>query len=369
MDVTKGVKMKDKRNGGILLRSLLLLGAGGLCILYYLLGGILRSFKLSAFWIWLAAGVALMALGFLDRKMAQTGRTWFKGRRSRRAACILAAFVLLYFGVVEAMVFTGVVSRGDPGLHYLIVLGAGVYGEEPSPALRSRTETAIRYLNENPDTKAVLSGGQGPGEDISEAECMARLMRESGISEARIIKEEHSTTTVENIKNSYEIIGSTDLKVGIVGIGVSGGMIADAMRFMGADVSYYSRTRKAERESQGMTYRPLKELLEYSEVVFACLNKNVILLHEEEFKQLGTGKLLFNTSIGPAFDIPALGEWLDQEGNYFICDTEGALGDPAGELLKHPHVVCAHGSAGRTRQAFDLLSKKVLDNLRTFLGA
>lgn len=161
----------------------------------------------------------------------------------------------------------------------------------------------------------------------------------------------------------------TDLKVGIVGIGVSGGMIADAMRFMGADVSYYSRTRKAERESQGMTYRPLKELLEYSEVVFACLNKNVILLHEEEFKQLGTGKLLFNTSIGPAFDIPALGEWLDQEGNYFICDTEGALGDPAGELLKHPHVVCAHGSAGRTRQAFDLLSKKVLDNLRTFLGA
>lgn len=216
MDVTKGVKMRDKRNGGIRLRSLLLLGAGGLCILYYLLGGILRSFKLSAFWIWLAAGVALMALGFLDRKMAQTGRTWFKGRRSRRAACILAAFVLLYFGVVEAMVFTGVVSRGDPGLHYLIVLGAGVYGEEPSPALRSRTETAIRYLNENPDTKAVLSGRQGPGEDISEAECMARLMRESGISEARIIKEEHSTTTVENIKNSYEIIGSTDLKVGIV---------------------------------------------------------------------------------------------------------------------------------------------------------
>ena len=88
MDVTKGVKMRDKRNGGIRLRSLLLLGAGGLCILYYLLGGILRSFKLSAFWIWLAAGVALMALGFLDRKMAQTGRTWFKGRRSRRAACI-----------------------------------------------------------------------------------------------------------------------------------------------------------------------------------------------------------------------------------------------------------------------------------------
>ena len=79
----------------------------------------------------------------------------------------------------------------------------------------------------------------------------------------------------------------TDLKVGIIGMGVSGGMIADALKFMGADVSYYSRSRKQDREDQGMTYRPLKELLDRSEVVFACLNKNVILLHEKEFRQLG----------------------------------------------------------------------------------
>lgn len=160
----------------------------------------------------------------------------------------------------------------------------------------------------------------------------------------------------------------TDLKVGIIGMGVSGGMIADAMKFMGADVSYYSRTRKEEREAQGMTYRLLGELLECSEVVFACLNKNVILLHEEEFTRLGQGKLLFNTSIGPAFDIPALGAWLDKGDNYFICDTEGALGDPSGELLKHPGVFCAGISAGRTRQCFELLSRKVLDNICTHLG-
>lgn len=160
----------------------------------------------------------------------------------------------------------------------------------------------------------------------------------------------------------------TDLKVGVIGMGVSGGMIADAMQFMGADLSYYSRTRKPDKEAQGMTWRPLNELLEYSEVVFACLNKNVILLHEEEFKQLGTGKILFNTSIGPAFDLPALGTWLEKEGNYFVCDTEGALGDPTGELLKRPNVFCAHVSAGRSRQAFELLSRKVLDNIRTFLS-
>lgn len=160
----------------------------------------------------------------------------------------------------------------------------------------------------------------------------------------------------------------TDLKVGIIGMGVSGGMIADVMKFMGADVSYYSRTRKPEREEQGMTYRSLKDLLEYSEVVFACLNKNVILLHELEFEQLGQGKILFNTSIGPAFGLPALKTWLDQGGNYFICDTKGALGDETGELLKHPGVFCADISAGRTKQAFDLLSRKVLDNIRTYLS-
>lgn len=159
----------------------------------------------------------------------------------------------------------------------------------------------------------------------------------------------------------------TGLKAGIVGLGVSGTMIAEALQFMGAQVSYYSRTRKPELEEKGFSYQELKELLADSEVVFTCLNKNVILLHKEEFEALGSGKLLFNTSIGPSHEIPALAEWLEQEGNYFICDTAGALGDPSGALLKHPKVVCANVSAGRTKQAFELLSRKVLDNIQTFL--
>lgn len=94
----------------------------------------------------------------------------------------------------------------------------------------------------------------------------------------------------------------TGLKAGIVGMGVSGGMVGNALKLLGADVSYYSRSRKPQYEEKGIGYRPLGELLESSEVVFTCLNKNVILLHEEEFKRLGNGKILFNTSIGPAFE-------------------------------------------------------------------
>lgn len=158
----------------------------------------------------------------------------------------------------------------------------------------------------------------------------------------------------------------TGLKVGMVGLGVSGTMVAEAMKFMGAEISYYSRTRKPESEKKGFVYRDLDDLLEQSDVVFACLNKNVILLREEQFKKLGNHKILFNTSIGPAHDIKALEAWLNQGENYFCCDTIGALGDA--ELKDHPGVFCMEASAGRTKQAFDLLTKKVLDNIRQFLA-
>lgn len=160
----------------------------------------------------------------------------------------------------------------------------------------------------------------------------------------------------------------TDLKVGIVGMGVSGGMIAEALQFMGADVSYYSRSQKPVYEEKGIDYLPLAELLKNSEVIFTCLNKNVLLLQEEEFNTMGNGKILFNTSIGPGFDVKALKGWLDQGDNYFICDTEGAIGDPTGELVQHPKVICAKVSAGRTKQAFDLLSEKVLQNIKNYFA-
>lgn len=157
----------------------------------------------------------------------------------------------------------------------------------------------------------------------------------------------------------------TDLKVGIVGLGVSGGMIADALSFMGADVSYYSRTRKPEKEAAGIRYAELDDLLKESQVVFTCLNKNVILLGKEQFEKLGSHKILFNTSIGPAADLGALKQWLEDPKNLFCCDTVGALGDA--ELLKCANVICMNISAGRTRQAFELLSEKVLANIQSFL--
>jgi len=102
-----------------------------------------------------------------------------------------------------------------------------------------------------------------------------------------------------------------------------------------------------------------------SEVICCCLNKNTVLLHEEEFKQMGKRKILFNTGLSPAWDEAAFTEWLEGD-NLCFCDTIGALGGE--QLLNHPHVRCMQVSTGRTRQAFDRLSAKVLANLSEYNG-
>lgn len=163
---------------------------------------------------------------------------------------------------------------------------------------------------------------------------------------------------------ALEIYG---LKVGIVGLGTSGRMIADALQFLGADIAYYCRAPKADAEAAGMRYTPLPRLLQESRVVFCCLNKNILLLGEEEFDQLGDGKLLFNTSIGPGFDPAAMERWASRPGNYFFCDTKAAAGAVSEGFFTLPGVCCRNVSAGRTAQAFELLSRKVLDNIKAAL--
>ena len=156
----------------------------------------------------------------------------------------------------------------------------------------------------------------------------------------------------------------TGLKVGVVGLGKSGGMIADALKFFGAEIAYFARSEKQEATAKGYRFLLLNELLAQSEVVFCCLNKNTVLLHEAEFGQLGNKKILFNTGLSPAWDEPAFVKWLEGD-NLCFCDTVGALGGE--QLLSHPHVRCMQVSTGRTRQAFDRLSEKVLANIKEYI--
>ena len=160
----------------------------------------------------------------------------------------------------------------------------------------------------------------------------------------------------------------TGLKIGFVGFGTSGQMTARLLKAMGAEISYYARSAKEDCEKEGMHFMPLDILLEQSEVIITCLNKGVILLHEEEFRKLGSGKIMINTSIGPASDMPALKNWMLDNRNIFVSDTAGGIGSIYEEVKGLKNVLCPDVSAGMTEEAYDLMSRKVLDNIEKALS-
>lgn len=128
---------------------------------------------------------------------------------------ILLIIGVIYFGRIHYKIsqYVNVVPPKDAD--YLIILGAKVNGENPSLSLKYRIDAAAMYAKENENTILIASGGQGPGEDITEAEAIKRVLVEKGISESRIYLEDRSTSTYENIKFSKEFIPE-DAKLGIV---------------------------------------------------------------------------------------------------------------------------------------------------------
>lgn len=114
---------------------------------------------------------------------------------------------VIVFGMVEGMIIFQSLEMTIPSnSDYLIVLGARVRGETPSLALQYRLDVAYNYLVENPETRAILTGGQGPGEAITEAEAMRRYLVQKGIPEERLLLEDQATDTVENLTYSFKMI-------------------------------------------------------------------------------------------------------------------------------------------------------------------
>lgn len=156
----------------------------------------------------------------------------------------------------------------------------------------------------------------------------------------------------------------TGLKAGIIGLGKSGGMIADAMKFFGAEISYFARSPKPAAEAKGYIYRPLDKLVAWSDVIFCCLNRNTVLLHEEQFELMDNHKILFNTGLSPAWDETAFEKWLSKD-NICFCDTTGAAGST--HIQNHPHMHCMGVSSGLTMQSYTRLSSKVMTNIENYL--
>ena len=119
---------------------------------------------------------------------------------------LCVSFGMLAAVVTGTVIYYASLGSADTSCDYIVVLGCGVNGTEPSLSLRNRIDAAYAYLIANPDTICVVSGGQGPGEDITEAACMKRELVEMGIDPQRIWEESRSTSTKENLAFSLEII-------------------------------------------------------------------------------------------------------------------------------------------------------------------
>ena len=157
----------------------------------------------------------------------------------------------------------------------------------------------------------------------------------------------------------------TGIPVGIIGMGATGKVVARSLKFFGADVTYYSRTRKPEIEAEGISYLSLAELLQKNICICTCLNKFVTLLNEEEFALFGNHRILFNTGLTPASDLNALKKWLSHGDNFYFCDSNMALGDPS--LKEFENVSCFGGYSGGSYQAIERLTQKAIANIDRFL--
>lgn len=119
---------------------------------------------------------------------------------------------VLAFGLSVIIAFTSFLAlygRNDNATYNektVIVLGCGIRGERVSVGLAKRLNKAYEYHLQNPDAVIIVSGGQGPQEDISEALAMKRYLMEKGVPEDRIIMEDKSTSTITNFKYSHEIM-------------------------------------------------------------------------------------------------------------------------------------------------------------------
>lgn len=209
-------KRKDDRSAAKKPICAVLNGASVICLVLSLLCGfVLPGVRFSGVLFFCLAALC-RGLILLERRAERSGR-W---RTFRRIVWSGLAVGLAIFLAVEGMILSCGESEPEELPEVIIVLGAGVNGTTPSLTLQTRIRAAQAYLEEHPDTVAVLSGGQGNGEDITEAQAMYESLVRGGISAERLILEERSTSTLENFRFSREILRengfSADEPVGVV---------------------------------------------------------------------------------------------------------------------------------------------------------
>lgn len=159
-------------------------------------------------WIWDGILPDLVCIGCIAWRMRSDYISGWMGKTSDVDVVDIKGILLVFvvsFVIIEGCIISQMHAKADENLDYIIVLGAQVRADGPSKVLKHRLNTAIDYLEKNPETICIVSGGQGYNEPCTEAQAMADYMKAAGIEKDRLILEDESKTTEQNIKYSKNI--------------------------------------------------------------------------------------------------------------------------------------------------------------------
>lgn len=137
-------------------------------------------------------------------------QTAYRGKSSGKkwlaALLVLVGLGIVLFGALE--IYIAVHSRdsfaGEPKV--MVVFGCQVKPDGPSILLRDRLDTALKYWEEHPDIRIVVTGGRGDDEHISEAQCMYDYLTGHGVDGAQIYMEDKSRNTWQNVNYTFALM-------------------------------------------------------------------------------------------------------------------------------------------------------------------
>ena len=185
-----------------------------ICMGYYIVCATYAGVGSSFIFIWLL-GAVFFGLVFAVRVLEIKGIIHV-AKVLRICFIVIMSTGAFLFIFIEALIIKGMMAKPKDNCDYIIVLGCQIRGDHITRSLKNRLDVAVSYAIDNPDTTIIVSGGRGKGENTTEAFAMYNYLVSKGIDGSRIIQEDNSTDTSENMKYSVQYIENTDSLVGIV---------------------------------------------------------------------------------------------------------------------------------------------------------
>ena len=209
----KSGKSNGKKKGKKKIMPLIILCILGTVSILYGITIMLANSGSKFFLCWIAGGLFLIMLGFLYYR----GIIDSMHKPVKIIFSVIFMIGMIYVIVTQCMVISGFRRSEVRDLDYVIVLGSQVKPTGPAVVTRYRLDKAYEYAVSNPDTVIIVSGGQGSNEPASEASVMKDYLVARGIDESRILMEDNSTNTSENLRLCSDLFpGLTDSSVGII---------------------------------------------------------------------------------------------------------------------------------------------------------